>query len=210
MAEIAHLMRAARNAPLRARRHAPQHRYMAFLSYCHRDEEIADWLHESLEQFRVPPILVGQLTEMGAVPKRLTPVFRDRHELVAASDLGEEIEEAIAGSRFLIVLCSPGAANSRWINEEIACFKRLHSDDRILAAIIDGEPFASDMPGREAEECFPPALRIHYDRRGQPTDRPPRRTGRRRSSRLGRRAADGAAQDRRRDARGRARRFSAA
>ena len=39
----------------------------------------------------------------------------------------------------------------------------------MLAAIVAGEPFASDMPGREAEECFPPALRQKYDRRGRPT-----------------------------------------
>ena len=142
---------------------------MAFLSYSHRDEELADWLHESLEQFRVPPKLVGRLTEQGPVPRRLTPVFRDRHELAAASDLGDEIEEAITGSRFLIVLCSPAAVRSRWINEEISCFKRLHSEDRILAAVIDGEPFASDIPGREGEECFPPALRVRFDRRGRPT-----------------------------------------
>ena len=142
---------------------------MAFLSYSHKDSDTADWLHESLEQFRVPPMLVGRLTEQGPVPRRLTPIFRDRHELVAASDLGEEIEEAITGSRFLIVLCSPAAVQSRWINQEIECFKRLQGENRILAAIIEGEPFASDIPGREHEECFPPALRVRYDGRGRPT-----------------------------------------
>lgn len=142
---------------------------MAFLSYSHQDAAIADWLHESLEEFRVPPRLVGKLTEHGPVPKRLAPIFRDRHELAAASDLGEEIEEAIAGSRFLIVLCSPAAARSRWIDEEIACFKRLHKEDRILAAIIDGEPFAGDDPGEDADECFPPSLRVRFDSRGRPT-----------------------------------------
>jgi tetratricopeptide (TPR) repeat protein len=142
---------------------------MAFLSYSHDDAETADWLHEELEEFHVPPRLVGKLTEHGPVPKQLAPIFRDRHELAAASDLGEEIEEAIAGSRFLIVLCSTSAAKSRWIDEEIACFKRLHREDRILAAIIDGEPFASEIPGREAEECFPASLRVHFDRRGKPT-----------------------------------------
>ena len=161
--------RPKRRAPSRARRGAPQQRYMAFLSYSHRDEETAHWLHETLEQFKVPPRLVGQLTDMGAVPKRLTPIFRDRHELAAAGDLSEEIEEAMAGSRFLIVLCSPAAAKSKWINEEIICFKRMHDDNRILAAIIGGEPFASDIAGREVEECFPPALRVHYDGRGKPT-----------------------------------------
>ena len=170
MAELARLPRLTRHAPLRARRSAKQQqRYMAFLSYSHDDEETAAWLHESLEEFRVPPRLVGQLTEFGAVPKRLTPIFRDRHELAASGDLGEEIEEAIAGSRFLIVLCSPSAAQSHWINEEIICFKRLQSEERILAVVIEGEPFASDEPGREGEECFPPALRTHYDGRGRPT-----------------------------------------
>ena len=142
---------------------------MAFLSYSHDDEKDAAWLQESLEEFRVPPRLIGQLTDVGPVPKKLTPIFRDRHELAAAADLGEEIEEAIAGSRFLIVLCSPSAAQSHWINEEIICFKRLHREDRVLAVILGGEPFASDQPGREHEECFPPALRVHYDRRGRAT-----------------------------------------
>jgi tetratricopeptide (TPR) repeat protein len=142
---------------------------MAFLSYSHRDAAIAEWLHEELEEFHVPSRLVGRLTEHGPVPKQLAPIFRDRQELAASPDLNEEIEEAIAGSRFLIVLCSPAAARSKWIDQEIACFKRLHKEDRVLAAIVDGEPFASDEPGREAEECFPPSLRVHYDRRGRPT-----------------------------------------
>jgi tetratricopeptide (TPR) repeat protein len=142
---------------------------MAFLSYSHRDAEVADWLHEELEEFKVPAALVGKLTDQGVVPKKLSPVFRDRQELAAAHDLSEEIEEAMAGSRFLIVLCSPAAAKSRWINEEIACFKRLHNEKRIFAAIIDGEPFASDVPGNEERECFPAALRTRYDGRGRPT-----------------------------------------
>ena len=161
--------RAARSALFGARRPSPHQRYMAFLSYSHDDERDAAWLHENLEEFRVPKRLIGQLTDMGPVPKRLSPIFRDRHELAAAADLGEEIEEAIAGSRFLIVLCSMSAAQSHWINEEIKCFKRLHREDRVLAVILDGEPFASDIPGREHEECFPPALRFHCDRKGKLT-----------------------------------------
>jgi tetratricopeptide (TPR) repeat protein len=142
---------------------------MAFLSYSHDDAEMADWLHEELEEFHVPPRLVGKLAEHGPVPKRLAPIFRDRQELAAAANLTEEIEDAIAGSRFLIVLCSPNAARSHWIDKEIACFKRLHGEDRILAAIVDGEPCAEDETGASAEECFPPSLRVHFDGRGRPT-----------------------------------------
>jgi tetratricopeptide (TPR) repeat protein len=66
-------------------------------------------------------------------------------------------------------LCSPDAAKSRWTNAEIEAFKRTRPDGCVLAAIAAGEPFASDNPGREDEECFPPALRHKYDRRGRPT-----------------------------------------
>lgn len=160
-----------RRAQARHPSHRPQptKHYFAFLSYSHADEAMAAWLHEALENFRVPKRLVGRLTENGVVPRRLTPVFRDRGELVASGDLSEEIEEALAGSRFTIVLCSPAAVASRWTNAEIAAFKRLHPDGEIFAAIVAGEPFASDMPGRDAEECFPPALLEKYDARGRPT-----------------------------------------
>lgn len=146
-------------------------RYWAYLSYSHRDETHAKWLHNALERFTVPPALVGRDTVNGPIPKTFAPIFRDRQELAASSDLGSDIREALAGSRFLLVLCSPAAAASHWTNEEIATFKRLHPRGTILAAIISGEPWASLMPGREAEECFPPALRVAFDRRGRPTAR---------------------------------------
>jgi len=145
------------------------HRYWAYLSYSHRDESYAKWFHAALEKFTVPPAMVGRETANGPIPKSFAPIFRDRQELAASHDLGSRIREALAGSRFLIVLCSPAAAASHWTNEEIAVFKRLHPDSRVLAAIVAGEPWASLMPGHEAEECFPPALRTQFDSRGRPT-----------------------------------------
>ena len=56
-------------------------RYCAFLSYGHRDSEMARWLHESLEKYRVPKNLIGRITANGPIPARLMPIFRDRHEL---------------------------------------------------------------------------------------------------------------------------------
>jgi tetratricopeptide (TPR) repeat protein len=146
-------------------------RYYAFLSYSHRDKQIADWLHRELERFRVPKALRGKLTANGVVPKRLTPIFRDQHDLAAGDDLAEGIEAALAASQFLLVLCSPTAAKSRWTNLEIESFKRTRPEGCVLAAVVAGEPFASDMPGREEEECFPPALRFKYDRRGRQTNK---------------------------------------
>lgn len=145
------------------------HLYFAFLSYSHSDEKDARWLHSELEKFRVPRKLIGHLTENGPIPKTLAPVFRDVGELPASGDLSAVIQSALAASRNLVVLCSPTAAHSRWTNKEIEAFKALHPDGTVLAAIVGGEPFASDIPGHEEEECLPPALRQRFDRKGRPT-----------------------------------------
>src|SRR4051794_1690187 len=152
-------------------RHTPRlrTRYYAFLSYSHKDKELADWLHRELEKFRVPSSIAGKLTANGVVPRRLTPIFRDQQDLSAGNDLGEEIKAALAASQFLVVLCSQSAARSRWTNAEVEFFKRARPEGCLLAAVARGEPFASDFPGREDEECFPPALRYKYDRRGHQT-----------------------------------------
>jgi tetratricopeptide (TPR) repeat protein len=104
--------------------------------------------------------LVGEVTDRGTVPRRLTPIFKDRDELPSATDLGGLINAALADSAAQIIICSPRAAKSKYVNEEILAFKRLGREDRILCIIVDGEPNASDIPGREEEECFPPALRF--------------------------------------------------
>ncbi|WP_294171868.1 toll/interleukin-1 receptor domain-containing protein [uncultured Sphingomonas sp.] len=144
-------------------------RYWAFLSYSHADASEAERLHRALERFRVPKALVGRRAERFLVPARLIPIFRDRSELAAADDLSEEIEQALECSRHLIVLCSPAAAKSRWVDEEIRTFKRLRPDGEVLAVIVAGEPWASRLADRAADECFPPAMREQFDEEGEPT-----------------------------------------
>jgi hypothetical protein len=47
------------------------------------------------------------------------------------------------------------------VEQEIVDFKKLHGEDRVLALIVDGEPWASNSSDPEvaATECFPKALR---------------------------------------------------
>lgn len=145
-------------------------RYFAFISYSHRDQRWADWLHKALETYRVPRRLVGQTTSGGVIPPRIAPIFRDRDELASSSDLGRTVNAALAQSRNLIVICSPASAQSRWVNEEVLAFKRLGGSDRIFCCIADGEPNATELPGLAAEECFAPALRFTLDASGKPTN----------------------------------------
>jgi tetratricopeptide (TPR) repeat protein len=144
-------------------------RYFAFISYSHQDEIWAQWLHKTLETWRVPKRLVDQTTAAGIIPQRLLPIFRDREELASATDLGRTVNAALAQSKNLIVICSPSSAKSRWVNEEVLAFKRLGHAERIFCLIVGGEPNASDLAGREAEECFAPGLRFQIGADGQPT-----------------------------------------
>ncbi|MFL6593741.1 MAG: TIR domain-containing protein [Luteimonas sp.] len=144
------------------------YRYYAFISYSHADRAWADWLHKALETYRVPSRLVGRSTPAGPIPKSLAPVFRDREELPSANDLNRKVGEALEQSASLVVICSPHSAASRWVNQEILEFKRMGRADRVFCLIVDGEPDASEVSGRAAEECFAPALRFQLGADGQP------------------------------------------
>lgn len=155
---------------------AERYRYRAFLSYSHLDNreyrstpasqrcvQWANWLHDSLETYRVPLELVGTTNARGqTIPNRIYPVFQDEKELPASSDLSSTIRRALEDSECLVVICSPRSANSAYVNEEIRYFKELGRHDRILPITIDGEPNASDRnkPGSDSsQECFGAALR---------------------------------------------------
>ena len=148
----------------------PQFKYKVFISYSHADKTSARWLHRKLETYKVPAKLVGTNGRDGLIPKRLYPVFRDREELPTATELSDVITQALHDSAYLIVICSPHSAKSRWVNEEILAFKRNGQDDRILAIIIDGEPNASDKSHVDnAQECFPEALKYKVNEKGELT-----------------------------------------
>jgi hypothetical protein len=149
---------------------AEQYKYWAFISYSHQDRAWGDWLHKTLETYRVPGRLVGKASRDGQVPARLFPIFRDRDELPSSANLGDALNESLRESRYQIVICSPRAAASKWVNEEIKYFKSLGREDRVLCLIVDGEPNVFDIPGRDIEECFAPAIRYRVDRNGQITN----------------------------------------
>jgi TIR domain-containing protein len=148
----------------------PSPRYWAFISYSQRDAQWAQWLHGAIERYSVPRVLVGQRVGSEPIPNRLFPVFRDREELATAADLGREIRQALRVSRSLIVICSPNAAASRWVNEEIRTFKATGRTDRIFSLIVAGEPYAATLEKGELAECLPPALRFHAEPDGLFTD----------------------------------------
>lgn len=139
---------------------AEKARYWAFISYSSKDRAWGQWLHKKLETYPIPKDLRGiMLDDQSVVPKHLKPVFRDRDELPASDDLSAKILQALAWSRYLVVLCSPNSAQSQWVDKEIRDFRAMGRGGRILALIIAGEPNARNP----ARECFPPSLRYPYE-----------------------------------------------
>ena len=72
------------------------------------------------------------------------------------------IREAIEQSRALIVICSPNAAHSEWVNNEVVAFKSTGCGSRVLTLIVDGEPNATDAN----RECFPQTVRYQVNESG--------------------------------------------
>ena len=132
-------------------------RYAAFISYSSKDTAFARRLHRGLERYHIPKSL-GAFDLTGAGKKnRVYPVFRDREEL-PAGDLGENLEAALRASAALIVICSPGAAASPWVQKEIDYFIGLGRAARIFAVIAPGAP--AEIDGRDATRAsFPQAFR---------------------------------------------------
>lgn len=115
-------------------------RFRAFVSYAHADAGEARRLQRTLETYRVPARLAARFAPIGSEQGRVGPVFRDREDLSAASDLSAAVREALAASRALIVVCTPAATQSRWVAREIELFRQLHPDRPVLAALFAGTP----------------------------------------------------------------------
>lgn len=124
------------------------YKYEAFISYRHlpRDEEVARKVQRAIEGFRLPK---GAMRTGEQGSRKLGKCFRDADELAASPSLPASIHEALAQSRCLIVVCSPDAAESPWVQREIEAFAALHGTARIFPVLASGT----------SQESIPPAMR---------------------------------------------------
>src|SRR5690242_13125780 len=103
--------------------------YDAFISYSHaKDKPIASALQSVIQKLGKP-----------WYRRRAIRVFRDDTSLSATPHLWPTIEQALAQSRFLVLLASPEAAASKWVDKEVAWWLEHKSADTLLIALTDGE-----------------------------------------------------------------------
>jgi len=122
--------------------------YDAFLSYSQRDTKAVDWLQKQLESYPLKRLGIAGL------PEHLR-LFRDSTDLAGAGQLSETLRSALKECKKLIVICSPAAAQSKWVDLEIRTFLQTHSRDDVFAMYVAGQPYSRD----DSTECVPPALR---------------------------------------------------
>ena len=109
------------------------YKYDAFISYRHLtpDKPAAERLQKLLENYTPPK----------GIEKKKLHIFRDESELPTSSDLGEDIQKALAASKYLIVVCSPEFEKSKWCMNEVEYFRELHGGNnaKILTLAV-GDP----------------------------------------------------------------------
>ena len=119
-----------------------KYKYDAFISYRHIEPDltIAKILHDMIEKFNIPKHLRTVSNDGSLIDdKHVFRVFRDREEL-STKDLSTMIEEAIANSENLIVICSKRTSLSPWCRKEVQLFKKIHGANNIIPILIEGEP----------------------------------------------------------------------
>ncbi len=121
--------------------------YDGFISYSHAaDELLAPRLQAGLQRFAKP-----------WWKRRALRIFRDEAALAANPHLWGSIIEAMGDSDWLVLLLSPKAAASEWVNREVEWWLEHQNPGRIIPVVTDGE-FAwgdRDLDG----DAVPPALR---------------------------------------------------
>lgn len=151
----------------------PDFRYKAFISYSSKDRPEAERLHRRLEGFHTPKALIE--TAKAPVARRLQPIFKDREEFAAGSNLRSTIESALSSSEFLVVVCSPDAAKSQWVNKEIAYFRK-HRDPANVLCYISARTPSNALSVNPDEDWLPLALRFETtvagESSGGPIDQP--------------------------------------
>jgi WD40 repeat protein len=103
--------------------------YDAFISYAHAsDSGTAIAVRDVLHALAKPWYRLRALS-----------VFLDRSSLAAGESLNRAVENALGSAEFMILLASPEAAHSKWVQHEVAWWVANRTAERMILVIADGD-----------------------------------------------------------------------
>ena len=126
----------------------PSDAFDIFLSYSRKDRDFAARLESALESYRFPKSLKSV--------KRSLNVFRDESDIQAAGDYHRTIEQHLKSSVKMVVVCSPDARKSGYVEDEIRRFIESHDQGDIIPVLVRGK--ANNETVDESEKAFPEVL----------------------------------------------------
>src|SRR5271157_6046274 len=126
--------------------------YNGFISYSHAaDGNLAPAVQSALHRFARPWYRL-----------RSVWIFRDKTGLAVTRSLGGMIEKALADSEYFLLMASPEAAASPWVQKEVDWWLANRSASHILILLTDGDitwnSGASDFDWSRTT-ALPPSLR---------------------------------------------------
>lgn len=124
-------------------------RFDAFISYSRKDGEFARRLEQALRAYRPPKDL--------GVPQRHLSVFRDEADFTGA-EYHSALDRNLKDAAKLIVVCSPRAAASEFVADEIRRFCGHRSADHVVPILFDGLPNNEAKEAEAGSRAFPEEL----------------------------------------------------
>lgn len=137
----------------------PVKRYDAFISYSHSDcGLIAPEIQKAVENIGKP---------WYGFNKRNLTVFRDETNLSANPELWNNIKSALERSKHLILLASPLAATSRFVNMEVNWWLENHRTKSIFIVVTKGEIAWDSNSNKDfnwdTTDCLPHILKGKFE-----------------------------------------------
>jgi hypothetical protein len=110
-------------------------KYDAFVSYSRDDSRIAKALQDNLHR------LAKRWDSLSSIR-----VFRDVTNLPIIA-LEPALVQALADSKFLILLASPRSAASTWVEQEVTRFLETHPPEHVLIVLLGGDLIWDELLG---------------------------------------------------------------
>ncbi len=127
----------------------PDSKFDAFISYSRKDSGFASKLEAALKNYQPP-------TGSPMAARRLR-VFRDESDF-QGTDYPVALDRNLRTSSKLLVICSPHACSSVYVNDEIRRFAAQGGGENIISILLDGVPNNEATASNTGCKAFPDAL----------------------------------------------------
>ena len=129
------------------------------------DRSAGERFLRALGRVQFPPEARGKSFGAAALGASLPHIHAEHVALGEPAELSDERKSELQDCDAFIVLCTPAAARSERINEEIRVLRRMGREEVVHAVVLDGE-FKRYDAANSPHGAFPPALYERYDAAG--------------------------------------------